>query len=110
MRSEGYSTWSVCLCVCVSVCLSVCLLLNISLYTWLFVPQTIVTFPAADEGRKLSNFLWKCFVMKLERFLLVRLRDESAIVEHVAICPPWAVIYYQDKESPWMRKLGENFT
>ena len=36
--------------VCVCVC--VCLLLNISLYTWLFMPQTIVTFPAADEGRK----------------------------------------------------------
>ena len=27
----------------------------------------------------LSDFLWKCFVTKLERFLLVRLRDESAI-------------------------------
>ena len=37
--------------LCVSVC--VCLLLSISLYTRLFVPQTIVTFPAADEGRKL---------------------------------------------------------
>ena len=37
-------SWSVCLCVC--------LLLNISFYTRLFVPQTIITFPAADEGRK----------------------------------------------------------
>ena len=34
------------------LCVSVCLLLNISLYTRLFVPQTIVTFPAAGEGRK----------------------------------------------------------
>ena len=34
------------------VCVSVCLLLNISLYTWLFVPQTILPFSAADEGRK----------------------------------------------------------
>ena len=38
MRSEGYSTWSV------------CLLLNISLFTCLFVPQTILTFSVADEG------------------------------------------------------------
>ena len=38
------------LCVCVSVC--VCLLLNISLFTFhVFVPQTILTFLAADEGR-----------------------------------------------------------
>ena len=34
------------------VCLSVCLLPNISLFTGLFVPQTILTFSAADEGRK----------------------------------------------------------
>jgi len=34
------------------VCVSVCLLPNISLFTWLFVPQTILTFLAADEGRK----------------------------------------------------------
>ena len=38
--------------VITSVCVSVCLLLNISLFTWLFVPQTILTFSAADEGRK----------------------------------------------------------
>ena len=44
------------LCVCVSVC--VCLLLNISLLTCLFMPQTILTFLAADEGSKiLSDFL-----------------------------------------------------
>ena len=64
------------LCVCVCVC--VCLLLNISLFTWLFMPQTILTFSAADEGL-LSDFFWKCFVAKLERFLLVRLHDKSAI-------------------------------
>jgi len=34
------------------VCVCVCLLLNISLFMWLFVPQTILTFSAADEGRK----------------------------------------------------------
>ena len=27
----------------------------------------------------LSDFLWKCFVAKLERFLLVRLYDKLAI-------------------------------
>ena len=32
--------------------LCVCLLLNISLYARLFVPQTILTFSAADEDRK----------------------------------------------------------
>ena len=41
-----------CVCVCVCVCLSVCLLLNISLFTCLFVPQTILSFSAVDEGRK----------------------------------------------------------
>ena len=40
------------LCVCVCVCVCVCLLLNISLFTCLFVPQMILTFSAADEGRK----------------------------------------------------------
>ena len=66
MRSKGYSVCAVCVCVCV------CLLLNISLYMWFFMPQTIVTFPVADEGQKfLSDFLWKCLVAKLERFLLV---------------------------------------
>ena len=34
------------------VCVCVCLLLNISLFMCLFMPQTILTFSAADEGRK----------------------------------------------------------
>ena len=42
----------VCVCVCLCVCVSVCLLLNISLFKRLFVPQTILTFSAANEGRK----------------------------------------------------------
>ena len=33
------------------VCVSVCLLLNISLFTCLFVPQMILTFSATDEGQ-----------------------------------------------------------
>ena len=32
--------------------LCACLLLNISLFTCLFMPQMILTFLAADEGRK----------------------------------------------------------
>ena len=60
MCSKGYSTWSVCLCVC----LSVCLLLNISLFMCLVVPQTILTFSVADEGRKfLSDFLWNALLL-----------------------------------------------
>ena len=70
MRSEGYSTWSVCLCVC--------LLLNISLFTRLFVPQTILTFSAADEGRNFKRFSLKMLRCEaIERFLLIRLHDKS---------------------------------
>ena len=42
----------VCVRQSVCVCVSVCLLPNISLFMRLFVPQTILTFSAADEGRK----------------------------------------------------------
>ena len=51
MRSKDYSTWSVCVCVC--------LLLNISLFTCLFMPQTILTFSVADEGRNFKRFSLK---------------------------------------------------
>ena len=65
MCSKGYSTWSV------------CLLLNISLFMLLFVSQMILTFSVVDEGQKiLSDFLWKCFIVKLECFLLVQLHDK----------------------------------
>ena len=37
----------------------VCLLLNISLFTWLFVPQTILTFLAADKCRNFKRFSLK---------------------------------------------------
>ena len=33
------------------LCVCVCLLLNISFYMWLFVPQTIVTFPVAQTSQ-----------------------------------------------------------
>ena len=41
------------------VCVCVCLLPNISLFTRLFVPQTILTFSAADEGRNFKRFSLK---------------------------------------------------
>ena len=68
MRSEGYSTSSVC----------ACLLLNISLFTWLFVPQTILTFLAADEGQNFKRFSLKMLRCEARAFLLVRLYDKSA--------------------------------
>ena len=40
-------------CVCVYVCVCVCVLLNISLFTWLFVPPTILTFLPVGEGGKI---------------------------------------------------------
>ena len=43
--------------VCVCVC--VCLLLNISLFTCLFVPQTILTFSTASEARNFKRFSLK---------------------------------------------------
>ena len=53
-------------CVVRVTVLGLCVLLNISFFTWLFVPQTILTFSAADEGWKFKHFLWKCFIAKLE--------------------------------------------
>ena len=43
--------------MCAHVC--VCLLLNISLFTCLFVQQTILTSSAADEGRNFKQFSLK---------------------------------------------------
>jgi len=72
MHSKGYSTWSVCLCVCVSVTQH--LTLNVIIHA-----TNDSNLPSGGWRSKiLSDFLWKCFVAKLERFLLVRLRDKSA--------------------------------
>ena len=57
-----------CVCVCVCVCLSVCLLLNISLFRCLFVPQTILTFSAADEGRNFKRFSLKMLSYEARAF------------------------------------------
>ena len=77
MRSEGYSTWSVCLSVCLSVCVSV----TQHLTFYMIIRATNDTNLLSGEWRLkiLSDFLWKCFVAKLGRFLLVRLHDKSAI-------------------------------
>ena len=81
MRKEGYSTWSVCLCVCVSLCLCVCVSVTQHLTLHVIIHATNNSnLPSGGWRSKiLSDFLWKCFVAKLERFLLVRLCDESAI-------------------------------
>ena len=58
MRSEGCSTWSVCVCVRVCVCLSVCL--------------STVSRAITCETRNASNFsmIWCSFARKLEHYLL----------------------------------------
>jgi len=63
MHSEGYSTWSV------------CLLLNIRVTFHVIIRATNDTNLLSSGWRSkiLSDFLWKCFVVKLERFLLVQL-------------------------------------
>ena len=63
-------------CVCVCVYLSICLL-----------PFHVIIRATNDTNllsggwrlKSVSDFLWKCFVAKLERFLLVRLHDKLAI-------------------------------
>ena len=75
MRSEGYGTWSVCLCVCVSVTQ------HLTLYVIIRATNDTNLLSGGWRSKLLSDFLWKCFVAKLERFLLVRLglHDKSAI-------------------------------
>ena len=72
MHSEGYNTWSVCLCVCVSVTqhLTFHVIIHATNDTNLSIGWRL---------KLLSDFFWKCFVAKLECFLLVQLHDKSAI-------------------------------
>ena len=37
MRSEGYSTWSVCLCVCVCVCVCLCVCVSVTQHLTFYV-------------------------------------------------------------------------
>ena len=81
MRSEGYSTWSVCLCVCVCVCVCFCVSVTQHLTFHVIIHATNDTNLLSGGWRSkiLSDFLWKCFIAKLERFLLVRIYDKAAI-------------------------------
>ena len=72
MYSEGYSTSSVCLCVC--VCVSVTQHLTFHVIICATKDTNLLS-----GGWILSDFLWKFFVAKPERFLLVRLHNKSAI-------------------------------
>ena len=40
MRSEGYSTWSVCVCVCVCVCVFVCVSVTQHLTLYVIIRAT----------------------------------------------------------------------
>ena len=71
MHSEGYSTWSVCLCVC--------LLLTSHFHGIISATNDTNLLSGGWRLKILSDFLWKCFFAKLERFLFVRLHDKSAI-------------------------------
>ena len=74
MHSEGYSTWSVC------VCLSVCVFVTQHLTFHVIICATNNTnLSGGWRLNSLSDFLWKCFIAKLELFLLVWLHDKSAI-------------------------------
>ena len=63
----------VCVCVCVSI------IQHLTLYVIIRATNNSNLPRGGWRSKILSDFLWKCFVAKLERFLLVRLRDESAI-------------------------------
>ena len=74
MHREGYSTWSVC------VCLSVCVFVTQHLTFHVIICATNNTnLSGGWRSNSLSDFLWKCFIAKLELFLLVWLHDKSAI-------------------------------
>ena len=66
----------VCVCVCVSVCVSVTQ--HLTLHVIIHATNDSNLPSGGWRSKILSDFLWKCFVAKLEHFLLV-LRDESAI-------------------------------
>ena len=74
MYSEGYSTWFVCLSE--SVCESVT---GHPITQVIFAPQTNSPIQWWMKVKILSDFLWKCFVAELERFLLQYGYTRSAI-------------------------------
>ena len=64
-----------------SVCLSVCVSVTQHLTFHVIIRSTNDTNLLSGGWRSkiLTNFLWKCFVAKVEHFLLVWLHDKSAI-------------------------------
>ena len=68
----------VCVCVCLCVCYST------SHFNVIIRTTNNSNLPSSGWRSKiLSDFLWKCFVAKLGRFLLVRLHDKSGIFHSV---------------------------
>ena len=64
MHSEGYSTWSVCVCLC--VCVSVT---QHPTFHAIIRATNDTNLSGGWRSKILSDFLWNCFVAKLERFL-----------------------------------------
>ena len=60
MRSEGYSTWSVCLSVCLSVTQ------HLTFHVLMHATNNTNLLSGGWRSKSLSDFLWKCFVAKLE--------------------------------------------
>ena len=73
MRSEGYSTWSVCLCVCVCVCPP--------LYS-----RTSRNYAENKRYERLQRHMGNKNVRKLECYLLTVRNIRSAILSHVHSC------------------------
>ena len=69
--------WGLQYLVCVSVCVSVTQ--HLTLHVIIRATSDSNVPSGGWRSKILNDFLWKCFVANLERFLLVRLRDELAI-------------------------------
>ena len=67
------------LCLCVTQHLCLCVTQHLTLYVIIRATNNSNLPSGGWRLKILSDFLWKCFVAKLEHFLLVRLRDELAI-------------------------------
>ena len=63
--------------VCVSVCVSITQYLTFHVIIRATNDTNLLS--GGWRSKSLSDFLWKCFVAKLVRLLLVRLQDKSAI-------------------------------
>ena len=73
-----------CVCVCVCVCVSVTQYLTFHVIIRAINDTNLLS--GGWRSKILSGFLWKCFVAKLECFLLVQLHDKSAIFYSAEKC------------------------